>query len=399
MGTNKRENEKRGTQKNKRAMAQSAADVCHICLEGSPEIIQSGCACRGAAGLAHPACREKAATELAKRKGYTMRLTCQTCKKEFTGAMRRKLVNAWWLQVQGYAEEDTERLAAGNALATLLCYEGNSTEAERIEREVLATQTRVHGAKHPDTVTTLNNLASTLSEQGKHKAAEKIQREVLAVRGRVFGAEHPDTLSAQNNLARFLCRQGKLARAEKMQRECVGVRERVFGAEHHDTLGAKNNLARTLHKRGSYAEAEGIERKVLALRTRVQGAAHPDTLLSANNLALTLGKRGEHQEAEELERSTLKLSESVLGPQHPRTLTTAKNLAWSIRMQGKHDEAQGEQADVRSPQTSPKNATALTGVGAGKRKPSSEHGVQAADGSRADSTSNAGRVESMRARC
>jgi len=142
--------------------------------------------------------------EFAKRKGYKWRLTCQTCKKEFTGAMRTKLVNAWWLQVQGYAEEHTERLAAANALATLLCYEGNYTEAERIEREVLATRTRVYGAKHPDTVTTLNNLASTLSEQGKHKAAEKIQREVLSVRRHVFGAEHPLTLLAQNNLARFL---------------------------------------------------------------------------------------------------------------------------------------------------------------------------------------------------
>ena len=177
------------------------------------------------------------------------------------------------------------------------------------------------------------------------------------------------------------------------------MRERVFGPEHHDTLSAKNNLARTLHKRGSYAEAEGIERKVLALRTRVQGAAHPDTLLSANNLALTLWKKGEHQEAEELQRSALKLSESVLGPQHPRTLTTANNLARFLSMQGTHDEAQGEQADPRLPQTTPKNGTASTGVAAGKRTRSSENGVQAADGSREARTSTAERVESMRARC
>ena len=40
------------------------AERCHICLEASPLPIQSGCACRGAAGLAHVGCRIQAATVL-----------------------------------------------------------------------------------------------------------------------------------------------------------------------------------------------------------------------------------------------------------------------------------------------------------------------------------------------
>ena len=39
----------------------SDEDVCLICLEASPPPIQSGCACRGPAGLTHPACCVKAA--------------------------------------------------------------------------------------------------------------------------------------------------------------------------------------------------------------------------------------------------------------------------------------------------------------------------------------------------
>ena len=40
----------------------------------------------------------------------------------------------------------------------------------------------MHGAEHPDTLTTAANLATSLSEQGKHVDAERIQRKVHGVR-------------------------------------------------------------------------------------------------------------------------------------------------------------------------------------------------------------------------
>ena len=96
----------------------SDEDVCLICLEASPPAIQSGCACRGPAGLAHPGCRVKAAQTLVERKGSNMWwFTCQTCEQEFTGAMCIGLANAWWSQVRDRAEEDPERLAAAHNLA------------------------------------------------------------------------------------------------------------------------------------------------------------------------------------------------------------------------------------------------------------------------------------------
>ena len=68
----------------KRARADAAAGdedaCCVICLDSSPPPIQSGCACRGDAGLAHVACRVKAAESQAPEKTGCVWWECQTCK-------------------------------------------------------------------------------------------------------------------------------------------------------------------------------------------------------------------------------------------------------------------------------------------------------------------------------
>ena len=162
--------------------------VCFICLDMSPSPIQSGCACRGAAGLAHLRCRVEAAEALVEQKSSTeWWWTCQTCKQKFTGEMFDGLANAWWSRVRDRAEDDGERLTAAGNLAYSLSRQGKYDEAETMEREVLAVRQRVLGAEHPGTLTAAGNLAQSLSDQGKYDEAEKMQREVLAVRKRVMG--------------------------------------------------------------------------------------------------------------------------------------------------------------------------------------------------------------------
>ena len=125
-------------------VSQGKDGVCFICLDMSPSPIQSGCACRGAAGLAHLRCRVEAAEALVEQKSSNeWWWTCQTCEQQFTGEMSDGLANAWWSQVCDRAEDDGERLCAAGNLAASLSDHGNHDEAEKMQREVLAVRKRV----------------------------------------------------------------------------------------------------------------------------------------------------------------------------------------------------------------------------------------------------------------
>ena len=155
----------------KRARADAAAGdedaCCVICLDSSPPPIQSGCACRGDAGLAHVACRVKAAESQAPEKKGCVWWECQTCKQAFTGAMQLGLAEAHWTKVQGREQEDGEWQMAALLMARALGDQGRYGKAEKMQREVLAAQERELGADHPNTLATTGTLAATLSNQGK----------------------------------------------------------------------------------------------------------------------------------------------------------------------------------------------------------------------------------------
>ena len=105
-------------------VSQGEDGVCFICLDTSPSPIQSGCACRGAAGLAHLRCRVLATEALVKQKKSTeWWWMCQTCKQQFTGEMSDGLANEWWSQVCDREEDDEERLDAAGNLAESLAHQ------------------------------------------------------------------------------------------------------------------------------------------------------------------------------------------------------------------------------------------------------------------------------------
>ena len=90
---------------------------CIICLDSGSPLLQSGCACRGDSGLAHVACLVENAIAQRPRRGDDVWRVCQTCKQEFTGAMRTGLAEAWRARVRHQAEENQEWLLATSNLA------------------------------------------------------------------------------------------------------------------------------------------------------------------------------------------------------------------------------------------------------------------------------------------
>ncbi|KAG8829158.1 hypothetical protein FRC18_009510 [Serendipita sp. 400] len=247
-------------------------------------------------------------------------------------------------QVLGPLHPDTV-LALGN-LASTLRDRGELEEAERIQRDVLASRVEILGPRHPDAVKAMSNLAYTLHSRGQLEEAEKMQREVLALRIEILGPRHPDTLLAMNDLATTLQNRGRLEEAENMQRKILSQRAEVLGPRHPDTILVMNNLAITCHERGQLGEAEKMQLEVLALRKELLGPRHPDTIIAMHNLAITLRDRGQLEEAEKMQREVLSLREEILGSRHPDTARAISNLAITLLDLGQLNEAEKMQREV-----------------------------------------------------
>ena len=301
-----------------------------ICLQSDPAPVQSGCACRGDAGLAHAACLvEKAVAQRASR-GPAAWTTCQTCTQEFSGAIGLALAEAR-CEIEVLARASRAAPAARAGLGVALRRHGRYADAERVQRGVVEELRASLGDEHPETILSVNNLGAVLADQGKHAEAETILREALRAH---------DNPATRSNLATALYRRGEYAEAERLHRSVVRERELALGSEHVETLQSKCNFGVALAAQNKLGEAEALFREVATARRRVLGDEHAETLVCVGNLAsLCLFPQGRCAEAETIQRHVLSVQRRTIGEDHPHTLTTAHNLADSIRTQGRHEEA------------------------------------------------------------
>jgi hypothetical protein len=109
-----------------------------------------------------------------------------------------------------YSPTDQEHmfLDSASVLARLFAATDDSDGASALYREILATESRVLGPDHPQTLHTAANLASTLNYQGKYEESKRILIGVLRTMRIVLGHEHPHTLAAKDSLEyAFRCSQ------------------------------------------------------------------------------------------------------------------------------------------------------------------------------------------------
>ena len=223
---------------------------------------------------------------------------------------------------------------------------GNVIDVEPMAVKAMKACKRIFGAKHPDTLMSMNNLASTFSNLGRWQEAQTLGIQTLDSRKMVLGEEHPATLNTMNNLALVFSNLGRLPEAEALELQVLETRKRVLGEEHPNTLSTMNNLVFTFWKLGRLPEAEALEVQVVETRKRVLGEEHPDTLLSMGNLASILRDLGRLQEAEALQVQVLETRKRVLGEEHPDTLLSMGNLAPIFRDLGRLQEAKTLEVQV-----------------------------------------------------
>jgi hypothetical protein len=319
--------------------------VCIICLEHDPPPIQSGCACRGDAGLAHVACRILAAEHKSKSSGpqgwgssvqipWLEWTNCPTCGQCFNGAMSNGVSEEWLRRVQGRPEITLQRAVEWSQAAATLCGAritiGREAEAEATARAAMASIERMgFGQQMRPVLLQLEfELARAINFQGKFAEAQPMLEDCRAQMSRQYGPDNDYTLQCSKMLGDNLCAQGKLVEAEKVLRDTLKRDKKALGAEYVSTLQCSQSLASVLFQLGKNEEALAMYQELLPVMKRVLGPEHISVLGCTSNYAKCLAVTKRFVEAEAMLLVSVETMGRVSGAESESTKDAVKWLSF-----------------------------------------------------------------------
>jgi len=285
------------------ACAEDTKDqTCYICMEGAAEEgLVRGCACRGAAGVAHVSCLARQAKILvaeaeerdlddeAVQARWDRWNTCRLCEQRYHGVVMCALGWACWKTYVGRPEEHWARRMAMNQLANGLAVAEYHEDSLSVREAELATEERL-GASPLRTLVTRGNLALSYYHLGRIEDALRLQREVytgwqiLSVSSEVLSSSAlreavGDSLAISvGNLTELLVAAREFEEAQSLAREKLPAIIDRHGSDHTLTLEVRTWYARALFLEGEdLSEPERIHEDVWRRSRRVLGDSHPDT--------------------------------------------------------------------------------------------------------------------------
>ena len=287
-------------------------------------------------------------------------------------------LSAWLLErakaaLASLSEEERPTSKLLDRVVALLQEHGKVEEAEPLLKEQVDGRTKKFGARHAETLDSVNNYALLLHQLGKLEEAEPYSRAKLDACRALLGEGHPDTITAVDTLSQLLSDLNKLEEALPLKRESLSIKRKQLGDRHPDTLLSVNNLAVLLNDLGRASgstkmlrEAEPLKREALAGCREVLGNRHPHTLASVANLADMLMQLGHADpraldEAEPLCREAMSGSHEVLGEGHPDTLKSVGMLAALLTEQAHYLNREDPRAQRKLKEAEPLYARAARG--------------------------------------
>jgi tetratricopeptide (TPR) repeat protein len=133
---------------------------------------------------------------------------------------------------------------------------GKYPQAEALFGETLEAMSR-RGLGPGNDWSTLSGMAFMYQRQGKYALAESRAAQVLASQRRILGSEHPDTMASAADLALAYLSQGKFAESEPLAREAVAFCRRKE-ADDWPRFRAESLMGAALSGKKNYAEAEPL---------------------------------------------------------------------------------------------------------------------------------------------
>ena len=327
------------------ASSSQAGGDCIICLDKDSRPIQSGCGCRGDAGLAHIACRVTVAEHAVPSErsdaegGVDEWHLCSTCGHPFLGAMALGLAIARWRHAQRLPETNWERVHAAMRLGSTMDLNMLEVDAEPILRYAMAAAKRTFGNDDPVVLQAASFLSVNLRCQKKAAEADALDRHCHKESVRLHGPDHEMTVEIAKRLAQGgLSAQGQANDAIAEHKKSLSEHKRAYGSEHLLTLGSVGQLGHmllSLQTLEGLDEAEALYAEHLPIMKRVLGPEHIITLMSIAGYARCFACDGRFAEAEAMYAELLPVAERVLGAEHPLTGSTSNMLTNMRRALGR----------------------------------------------------------------
>lgn len=231
-------------------------------------------------------------------------------------------------------EQSLPRLDSGSDLwcrvasmhATALDDSGRSDDAAAVFEEIIAIETRNHGAGAVDTHVARHNHARALWRAGGARKATELFQALIKDGASSRGPEDPDVLISRTNLAHVLSSDGRVDEAIELYESTWTAQKGVLGDTHPSSLVTQRGLADAYASRGLTDMALGLQYSALETLNLIYGEFHPETLVARHNLACFTAQMGCSEEAIAMLESLLIDSIEVLGEGHPGTTRTRESL-------------------------------------------------------------------------
>jgi tetratricopeptide (TPR) repeat protein len=173
-------------------------------------------------------------------------------------------------------------------------------------REAYALHQKVHGMRHPFTLSTEGELAQALANSAQLDEAESLFTRNIEGRRTVYGAVHSEVGKPLNNYGLALFLQHRYAEAVPLFEQACAIWRQTLGEEHINTRTACANLGGALIETGDYARAEPLLVQSVAQTQKLD----PLRLQSSkfNSYGILLEKTGRLAEAERVLRGGLQIA-------------------------------------------------------------------------------------------
>jgi len=209
-----------------------------------------------------------------------------------------------------WGDQDPRLADLLNNLALAIC-ESNPTEAEKLDREVLAIYAKSLGNENMKVVQVLRELASgPLRMEGKLPEAESMFDKAMVIQSKLEGNETGDMAASLTGLASILKDQGRLTEAESLDREALRIDKMAWQQQTNPAVAAAYGiLANDLKAEGKFAEAEPMFRSAVTMKKQFYGEDFLGLAGDRFNLAETLLKNGKAAEARPLAEAAVALGQ------------------------------------------------------------------------------------------